>query len=228
MKYLNYSTCLFILSLSLFACKKSNNQPSVIATNWGQDLKGTIWAGNFNYTTGTYQGPQPYSMELKDDGTIMWYDVTSERVGGTWTVKDSTVTFTFPSNTSFHATASKDFWSHFTMDPSSGFLINSISRSARPDPAMLAGASYSGIEDGHPLKLSFSSPGALGFYYGFLPGQSAPYTISGGGIRFIQPVDPLDTRFYLLVQNNTMSLNGVYCIFNSDPKFYSSLTMTKN
>jgi hypothetical protein len=230
MKYFNYSICLFILSLSLFACKKSNDHPSVttIATNWGEDLKGTIWAGDFNYTSGAYLGSQPFSMDLKEDGTIMWYDVTSERAGGTWTVKDSTVTFTFPSNTSFHATVAKDKWSHLTMDPSSGFLINSISRSARPDPAMLAGASYSGIIDVYVSKINITSSSSLEFHYGASGFQYASYSISGGGIRFNEPGSPFDSRYYLMVQNNYTVLKGVHCIFGINPRTYSSLTLTKN
>ena len=227
MKYFNYSICLFILSLSLFACKKSNDQPSV-ATNWSADLKGTIWAGDFNYTTGAYLGLQPFSMELKDDGTIMWYDVTSERAGGIWTVKDSTVTFIFPGGASFHATVAKDKWSHFTMDPSSGFLINAISRSARPDPAILTGTGYSGILTGNSVKFNFTSPGILNYYYNVSGAIYAPYTISGGGIRFTQPADSRDSHFYLLVQNNYTVLTGVYCIFGLTPRYYALLNLTKN
>ena len=228
MKYFNYSICLFILSLSLFACKKSNDQPSVVATNWGEDLKGTIWAGDFNYTSGAYLGSQPFSMELKIDGTIMWYDVTSDRAGGTWKVKDSTITFTFPGGTSFQAIVSKDNWSHFTTDPSSGFLINSISRSARPDPAMLTGASYTGIFEMNVLKLNISTSGVLGFSFGPATPLGASYSISGGGIRFRQPGDPFDSYFYLLVQNNYTTLKGIHCIFDFIPIIYNTLTLAKN
>ena len=110
------------------------------------------------------------------------------------------------------------------MDPSSGFLINSISSSARPDPAVLTGASYSGIINASNLKLNFTTSGILRFNSSLY----TQYTVSGGGIRFNEPGDPFDSRYYLLVQNNNTVLKGIHCVLDINPKYYGSLTLTKD
>ena len=110
MNHLKTISVLLITVITILSCKKSNDDKPV---NWAEELKGSVWAGEFKYNTGAYTGLQPVSIVINNDNTLTWYEVAGSYTA-TWLVSGNTVTIKFISGSTVSASLSKDTWSNFT------------------------------------------------------------------------------------------------------------------
>jgi hypothetical protein len=95
-------TCIaIIVSLSLGACKKESTPPP---KDYSASFKNMVWTGEFHYTG---KPVQPMSIEFKDGGQFIWYELIGD-YAGTWKVENTTLTVTFPSRSGFTATITDD------------------------------------------------------------------------------------------------------------------------
>lgn len=197
--------------VALFSCKKNNDTVDTIppvTVNWKQQLKNTIWAGEFSYSTGAYTGLQPFSIEMNNDGTLTWTDVASTRPGGSWTIEDNLVTVVFPNGTKVSAKVSADSWINFTNPPVNGFRIENLSRSDRPDRTVLTNTSWIGKQGGYNAGIQFTTDGNIRFDHDVMLSYSGGYTIAGAGILFKKTYPDGDLTYYGIVQKNNTEIKG--------------------
>ena len=185
---------------TFFSCKKSNDAGSP-AVNWNEDLKGTVWAGEFKYTSGDFQDLQPFTLMLNSDGTTTWTDMDSPRSGGSWKVQGDKITLTFPNKTINSATVSKDNWLDFTNPAVNGFEIASLNRSVAVTQSMLEGATWSGFykTDTWSIKFVAGSKADL-TRISKIPGL--PYQASGASIKFIVNGGTFTDSFFATFYSN--------------------------
>lgn len=50
---------LIFLTLIVLSCKKNDT-----GTNWTEEMKASVWPGDFKYTPGAYTDLQPFSISL--------------------------------------------------------------------------------------------------------------------------------------------------------------------
>ncbi len=193
-----------ILLMAAFGCKKSGTDSTST-----KDLKGTVWAGEFQYTTGSFVESQPFSIVINDDGTLTWHDQQNSRPGGKWKTEGDKIILTFPNNTSLSAKISNNTWTEFATATDIGFKVMNLSRSSRPEPASLDNTTWAGQvkrSDGVSDKVTMT----------FLPGNktqillqtktySQVYTIAGGGLRIDLP-----TANYFTFDSELTGLKGYH------------------
>lgn len=172
-----------------------------------EELKGSVWAGEFRYTTGAYQCLQPFSIVLNDDGTLTWTDIQNTRAGGTWGLEGNKINIKFPNGTSTSADLFKDRWGNFSTPPENGFQIANVSASAIPTQALLNDSQWKGsvtlTADGHTeaVRLEFVSDNSMKVIIGSLPPIIHSYAIDGGGIS-------IDSNGYFILSNNATEMKG--------------------
>ena len=199
------SLLLFILVTAL-SCKKEDR-----AINWSKELNGSVWAGEFKYTSGTYTGLQPFSLIL-NDGSLRWYQSNGD-YPATWSVKDNKITFTFPDNSSISAILSKDAWSGFLNITNNGLEIANLYRSAIPGPE-LDNKTFTGKYSTTDAILSFVPGQKLGFAFGSVGGFTTAYTIYGAGIRYDRPNPNFTIKGYGVFTNSS-TIKGVEIVSSS-------------
>lgn len=218
MKNVKLLSLFFAVATMLYSCKKSNDSimtsptPTPVPTiNWNEELKETVWAGEFKYTTGAFTDLQPYSLNLNTDGTTTWTDLESTRPGGTWKVQANVITLTFPNSTTISATVSKDTWSTFENKTSNGFEIANLSRSVSLKQNMLEGGTWAGIYKTDTWNIQFL-PGAKSQLTMISKLPAFPYVIAGASIKFVVTNGTFtDTFFAIFQSNNTvMKVHRLY------------------
>jgi hypothetical protein len=245
MKYFSSVSIVAFTAFVLLSCTKSNDAavattatatPPVTAApasiNWKEKLKGTVWSGQYNYTAAAYNGLQPFSIELFDDGTLLWSDETSTRPGGIWKVQGDQVTFVFPNSTTLSANVSQDSMSHFSNPAINGFGIANLFPSVRPERSLITGNSYTTVINNQAVKITFLANGKVEIIKGARVFDADAYTIAGAGIQFNYTftVSPLEkVYFYVLFGNNYAMLTGVeaHHVNAYAPKEYYNWTATK-
>ena len=202
----------------LTSCKKSNNETPV---NWAEELKGTLWAGEFKYNIGAYKGLQAFSIEMNGDGTVIWSDLNNgSRPVGKWTTAANKVTITFANATFVTADLSKENWSNFNNTSiSSVYEIANLARSAIPSG--LDNTTWKGkLSSGSDVTITFL-PGYKLKYPGITPPIS--YTIAGAGIKFMYSIPPFqDLNGYAIILNNNMK-GFVFELFMNDYSTWSAI-----
>ncbi|MEO6316267.1 MAG: hypothetical protein ABIU63_14235 [Chitinophagaceae bacterium] len=212
MKRIHFFSIFCIVAGSLFSCKKSNDT-STPAVNWNEELKGTVWAGEFKYTTGVFKELQPFTLVVNSDGTTTWTDMDAPRAGGSWKVDGDKITLTFPNKTVNTAVVSKDNWVNFTNPAVNGFEIASLTRSVAVTQAMLEGNTWSGFykTDAWSIKCVAGSKADL-TRIGKITGL--PYQTSGASIKFIVNGGTFTDSFFATFYAN-LSLTKVFRFYNN-------------
>lgn len=220
MKHLKFLKVVCIITILCFSCKKNtdspdngNPAPPVTTVNWTEELKNTLWAGEYKYTTGVDQSLQPFSLLLKDDGTITWADVENERAAGTWKVNGSQINFSFINGGSFSASLARDSWSNLKSGAGAGLAIDNIASTVRPNTQALLNTTWLGNVNGLNFSLNFlkddfvkSTVNGGESYY------TSKYTISLAGIRFKKntPGDPVVGSYYGIFQNGSPWMINIF------------------
>lgn len=201
----------------MLSCKKGDVKND--RNNLGEELKGSVWAGEFRYTTGAYQGLQPFSAVLNNDGTLTWTDIQNTRAGGKWTIEGNKINLKFPDGTINSADVTKDRWSNFNNPSVNGFEIANISRSAFPTLPSLENSLWVGkivgkskayegktydvimkfLSGSNGIKVSVSGHGSY----------TTGYSFDAGGIRNV-------TSFYFVFLNNSTTMKGMDSDFSYD------------
>lgn len=217
MKLVLTAILLGIMAVTIFSCKKSSDDNPNNAVNWKEALKGTVWSGEYKYTIGTFQGLQPYSMEINSDGTVTWADEGSIRDAGTWKVNADTIKLTFPNQTTFTATPGKDKWSNFSNQESNGFKIENISAATPVREPDIVNLTFDGVSNGMLLRIKFLPGNAIQISGQGLLTYILPYKIAGAGIRAENRLIPNTAiNYFMIFQSNMTTLNG----FNKE--YYSA------
>jgi hypothetical protein len=103
MKNLKSLGLIFIAAMSLFSSKKGNDATAVAN---GKDPGS---AEEFKYKPGAYIGLQAFTIEMNNDGTLTWIDMSSARPG----LKDNQVSIVFPGDINLSADVSDTNWDQF-------------------------------------------------------------------------------------------------------------------
>jgi hypothetical protein len=221
MKHLLNLAC--IIAIAISSCTKSTDSPGsgnpvtpvtpvtpVPSVNWTAELKNTLWSGEYKYTTGKNQSLQPFSLLLSDDGKVTWADQDNERPFGTWKVDSSQINFTFPNSTTLSASLAKDKWSNLKSGAGTGFVIDHITSTVRPETSPLANTTWNGISNGNVFTLKFLKDDQVNFLWDGTSYYTGKYTISIAGIRF-RNEDPNNTqKYYGIFQNGNAEINCLY------------------
>lgn len=201
MKFLRTFFFLSLASVILFSCKKSND-----AATPGINLAGTVWAGQFRYTTGAYTGQQAFSISINADSTVTWSDVSSTRPAGKWKTIGDMVTITLPNGTILTANVPGDSWSNFNNPAVNGFAVDNLSRTAVPAQKTLENSIWTGSYDVYSLKINFLAGDKLEYTVGGALYYSGGYTIRGAGIYFDKSgLLSADSYYGVLMNNNSFS-----------------------
>ena len=199
-----------LAAISFSSCKKSKDSPAhtpvINAINWKEELKNTIWAGEYKYTTGSNQFLQPFSTTLNADGTLTWTDLENTRPGGTWKVEGSQLNFTFPNKTTLSATLGKEQWSDFKSGVGAGFVIDNAFRSAQPDAASLVNTTWKGTDGVGNFTIRFINENSVELL-GAIINYRGAYIISDGGLQF---TSGSQLRFFGVFKKNKTESIGAY------------------
>jgi hypothetical protein len=207
MKIFKIFSLLLIGIAGTTSCKKNNT--TAPATNWAEELKGTVWAGDYNYTAGAYTGLQPFSVVMANDGTLTWSDNASTRPGGNWSVTGNKVTIKFPGGAALSADVTNDSWSNFKdITSGNGFQVTSIQRAVTPSTALLDNTNWSGTFNGKAVTINFLPFNKLVFSADAYANKLA-YTIEGAGFRFTYLSLGYIYYSYATILKNTSLINGL-------------------
>lgn len=202
MKLKNSISLLFMIMITMLSCKK--NEVKTESVTLADELKGSVWAGEFRYTAGAYQGLQPFSAGLNSDGTLTWTDFQNTRAGGTWLIEGNKINLRFPNGTTNSADVTSKQWSNFTNPGGNGFEIANVSRSAVPIVASLEQTKWTGK---FTNSMFGTYNGTINFGSGKTLTISAPdpfketYTIEGAGFR-------TPSFGYFIFLNNATNIKG--------------------
>lgn len=157
----------------------------------GEELKSTVWAGEFRNTSGDYKDLQPFSLGLNNDGTFIWNDFKNAGLQGRWIIKENKIRLEFPNGAVHTANVSKDEWSNFTKTGVSQFEIGNVSRSVNAVNISLDNTVWKGkVTNTNPgskptdMTIRFFPAYQVQFLFGVQ--TNAPlriYTNIGAGIR---------------------------------------------
>ena len=212
MKYLQKFGFICVVATVFFACKKSEDSPASISnTDWKEELKNTIWAGEYRYTIGQQQSLQPFSMKLNSDGTVLWEDLDNRRSAGNWSVTGDQIIFNLPNGTTLSATVNKDKWGNFKSGAGAGFIVENIARSVTPLASELANTIWTGTTGpaGRTFELKFLNNGNIVYTVSGSKYYSGPYTIGLAGIEFREETSFLGINFYGTFKNANVELTGL-------------------
>lgn len=190
MKLKNSISLLFMIMIIMLSCKKSEVKNDTVdnTNNLAEELKGSIWAGEFRYTTG-YQGLQPFSLILNNGGTLTWSDIQNTRAAGTWAVEGNKITIKAPNGSSFSADVTKESWSNFTKVADNGFEIINISPSDIPTYQSLENTKWTGkctiegLGNSYDAIISFLPDNIIATSINSGIPFKEKYSIEGAGIR---------------------------------------------
>lgn len=227
MKHLKSITLLLLATTTIFACKKtgtSSDVPQNPGQNPTQDLKGTVWAGEFQYTSGAYQNLQPFSIIVDNNNTLTWYENGSS-LSGVWAIQGEKVTITYTNGQIVSADVSKDNWTNFTNAGANSRQIANITRSAIPIPGAFENTKWKGkFISGSDISITFLPGSKLKYDAGLA--LEVPYTIFGAGIKIgnFAPAT-ITSSAYIVPLNNAMKGNAVISDFGGT--YSSSWNATK-
>jgi len=200
---LNKYISLLLAIMIMLSCKKSELKNDT--GNLAEELKGSVWAGEFRYTVGASQELQPFSIMLNNDGTLTWTDFQNSRPGGTWLIDGNKISLRFLNGTTNSADITKEQWSNFSNPAGNGFEIENISRSAIPALASLQQTTWTGSLIN---SVWGSYDGALHFNSGKTVtvisngySEDDTYTVEGAGIK-------TSNYGYFIFLNNATNVKG--------------------
>jgi hypothetical protein len=205
MKHFQLFSVLLLTAFLLSSCSKKDD----VATTAGIDLKNTVWAGEFQYASGSYTSLQPFSVVLKDDGTLTWSDLENTRAGGTWVTKKDTVVITFPNSTVISAVIAGDNWTSFKGGAEAGVLLSQVTRSVKAEVTTLVGTVWKGLLSGSTFTIEISEAGKLKYTLAGGSPITLDYTFEGAGMRFLIPGILSSRSYYTIFLNNTSLLKGI-------------------
>jgi hypothetical protein len=160
------------------SCKKNKE------VSRDEQLKGTAWAGEYQYTSILNQTPQAFSIELNADSTVTWHDVDKSE-NGTWVAKGGgqiQLTFSTGKVMADLSTDSSVTFANITMH---NWKINSLYRSAVPTETALQNTTWKGKLGSNNYTLNILPGKKITFLVeGFPVTPEAPYDIAGAGIKF--------------------------------------------
>ncbi|RYY54187.1 MAG: hypothetical protein EOO09_15270 [Chitinophagaceae bacterium] len=224
MKHILLACCAAVITCCLSCSKDKGDAPE----DRTESFRNSVWAGEFQYATGSYTSVQPFSVSLASDGTLTWSDIGSTRPGGTWAVDHDTITITFPNSTSISATVTDDSWSEFKGGAAAGVFLTQVSRAAAPDPAALPGSTWIGTLGGSPLFMNFIAGQKMNFTLGETSlATTLDYSIEGAGIRFTSNGITSTSVYYALLVNKT-TMKGVNRFVSGFPSTVNYFPFTTN
>jgi hypothetical protein len=200
---LKKSISLLLTIMIMLSCKKSELKNDTV--NLAEELKGSVWAGEFKYTIDRYQELQPFSVVLNNDGTLTWTDFQNTRAAGTWLIDGNKINLKFPNGTTNSADITKEHWSNFSNPGANGFEIANITRSAIPTTAFLqqtkwAGSFINSFFGTYDAALNFGSGKTVTVISNGYP-MDDTYTVEGAGIR-------ISNYGYFVFLNNATNVKG--------------------
>ncbi|RYF97825.1 MAG: hypothetical protein EOO02_20175 [Chitinophagaceae bacterium] len=232
MQYMNFTKLkpmLMMIGICILmaACsKKTEEQPAPDRT---ESMKNTVWAGEYQLLAGDLLSLQPFSITLAVDGTLTWYDIVSTRPGGTWTMKQDTITITLPNNTVIAATVGTENWSNFKGGEAAGFLLSSVSAAKSAESSSLLNTKWTGILSGSKIDITILSDMMLSYKPGSGSEITIPYTNEGAGIRFSYKGIVSFTSNYLNISGNGTVMKGIEKLSSGFPSKtnYTTYAVTK-
>jgi hypothetical protein len=223
MKHLKSISLLLIAATIILSCKKEGTSSNVPA-NPTDNLKGTVWSGEFQYTSGAFQNLQPFSLVVENNNTLTWYENGSS-LSGVWEVQGSKITITYTNGHIVSAEVSKDSWSNVTNTGANPRQIANITRSSIPVQSAIENTKWKGkFVSGSDISITFL-PGNKLKYDAGLP-LEVPYTVFGAGIRIgnFAPAS-ISSSAYIVPVNGAMKGNVMTSDFGGT--FYGSWSATK-
>jgi hypothetical protein len=198
-------TCLAILwifgTISV-SCKKSKE------VNRDEELIGTVWAGEYQLTSGGNLTPQAFSIELKPDSTATWHDINKSE-NGTWLSKGGGyVQLTFGTGKVLADLSVDSTVTFANITTTHNWKINSLYRSAVPTVAALQNTTWKGKMGINDYTINIRYNRKLTFLIPALspdPSPEAAYDIAGAGIKFSVG---LVKQYAGFIRNN--SIKGTY------------------
>lgn len=211
---------MIVLLPAIFAsCKKDSDSPLTPS----EDLKNTVWAGEFRYNTGLYTNLQPFSILLKADHTVEWSDTNDSKFAGTWQAKTDTVTVTFPSGSGFVAIVKADQLTQIKKIPGSQYQVDNLIKWTVPKGESLVGTSWTGTTG----TFNFKSTSEV--EYVATGGSSSNYSwkVDGAGVRILYSNAGYTLAQYCLLQPTGKQMKCArYITFGATKEFYV-FSMTK-
>ncbi len=130
--------------ITVSSCKKE------VAVNWAEELKGTVWSGEFKNTTGFYQGVQYFSIVLNDYGKLTWHDIKGSQTNLNWTTSSGKIIITFANRNALGGTISSERITNFTeIEGTNAFQIISLNRSTVAIAESLTNTNWQGTITGY-------------------------------------------------------------------------------
>lgn len=204
MKHLFSFTILFIGILLASSCKKTQE-----STDWTPVLKGTAWAGEFNYVTGSATDLQPCSLVLNSDGSFNWYEVINPQKG-TWKVEGNQLALTFGTNI-FTADIAAGRLTHFSSATNLSVQVKDLSATVLPTEESLKstkGLKWTGSYlAGTTMSIDFDLNKKMLFRKTGEASVACTYTIEGAGVRFSRSSAGGTLYSYGVIKDST-SMNG--------------------
>jgi hypothetical protein len=201
MKRLYFLSTIILLVFTVGSCKK-NSLAGAQDIAWRDSLSNTVWAVKFQSPEAIYTGLQPASLELHSDGTMDWNELVQD-YPGSWDVTGNMITIHCHEG-AVTANLTKDGWSNFATtfgDPK--FTIAGVSPTSIPSDYQLDNSHWIGQYGlSSAISLVFSPGDRLSCA---LLKYNDTYTMSGAGIRLLQPF-PDGTRkinFFVFSYNAT-------------------------
>lgn len=225
MKHLKSISLVLFVAATILGCKKdttttSGNVPGTPVEN----LKSSVWAGEFQYTSGAFQNLQPFSLTLENNNTLTWFE-NGLSLSGVWAVQGNKITITYTNGQIVSADVSKDTWVNFTNAGANPRQIANIMRSAIPTPAAFENTQWKGkFLSGSNISITFL-PGSKLRYDAGLPIE-VPYTIFGAGIKIGNfALASISSNAYIVPLNNVIKGNTMTNDFGGTS--YGSWNATK-
>jgi hypothetical protein len=201
MKIFKPISLLFFAGAIIASCNKDDNNNG--DTNWAEELKQTTWAGEYQLTSGAYQGLQPFSIKLNTDNTLTWYEIGAT-LPAVWSVRGNQITITFTNGGTISADLGNNSWNNFTSTSPNQRKIASLEKISIPDPNTLNNTVWKGkLSSGQDVTITFLSGNKLRYFAGFT--LEIPYTIYGAGLKlssFMPATNSSDA--YVIISNNFM------------------------
>ncbi|HTE23734.1 hypothetical protein [Flavitalea sp.] len=224
MKHLKSISLLLIAATTFLACKKNGTSNEVLE-NPTEDLKGTVWAGEFQYTSGVFQNMQPFSIVLEKNNTVTWYE-NGLSLSGVWSVQGGKITIQYTNGQIVSADVSKNTWNNFTNTGANPRQIANIISSVIPVPGVFENTQWKGkfISGTADISITFL-PGSKLRYDAGLP-LEVPYTIFGAGVKIgnFAPATNSSSA-YIVPLKNALKGNTITSDFGGT--YYGSWNATK-
>ena len=223
MKRLKSIGFLILAATTIFACKKESTSSNV-PVNSPENFKSSVWAGEFQYTSGASQILQPFSIVVDNNNTLTWYE-NGLSLPGVWSIVGSKVEITYTNGQVLSAEVSKDTWTNFSNTGANPRQIANIVRSAIPTAANLDNTKWKGkFIAGSDISITFLPGSKLKYDAGFP--MEIPYTIFGAGIKMGQfALAAISSSAYIVPINK--GIKGSTTISDFGGTYYSTWSATK-